>query len=222
MNPACESLSRDECVICGFASEAIDFILEKTCLNKGMILADIESGTGILASHFLKDANTVYCVEKDRENRQRAAEKFWRAKNFREVNGDSENTRLCSKSVDIITCRWNIPQTEQYKSIREFRRILKDTGWLVIMQNRLSGEEDFPDKYEQEILQEFFPSGRWEKMMFPFTLKACYDSLEELALLSKTVCFSEKPDDSPQSDLPENNVSDLSASTVVYIGQPGY
>ncbi len=219
LNPLCESLAEGR--ICGFAPEAIEFILEKTNLNKGMILADIESGSGILASHFLKDANTVYCVEKDKDNRQKAAEKFWKNKNFREVNGDFGNTRLCSKSVDIITCRWNIPGTEQFESISEFRRILKEDGWLVIILNRIS-EKTIPEKYEKEILKEFYPMGKWEKMVFPFTLKADVCSFSELALREDFGHFPDTTEDDFSSDSKGTGLSRQSASTVVYIGQPGY
>ena len=219
IKPLCEPISGSS--ICGFAPEAIEFILEKTSLNKGMILADIESGSGILASHFLKDANTVYCVEKDKENRQKAAEKFWKDKNFREVNGDSGNTRLCSKSVDVITCRWNIPGTEQFESISEFRRILKENGWLVIILNYIT-EKTLPEKYEQEILKVFYPSGNWEKMIFPFTLEAEISALSELALREDFGHFPVNSNNSYPAESEGTRYSRRSASTVVYIGQPGY
>ena len=77
-----------------YAREAIEYVHEKTDLNKGMILADINSGSGKLAKHFLKLANTVYCVEQDRQLRQIAAERFWKSRNFIEINGTADCTNI--------------------------------------------------------------------------------------------------------------------------------
>ena len=59
-----------------YSSDAIEYIHKRTGLNKGMILADINSGTGNLARHFMKLANTVYCIEPDREKKTGGSRKI--------------------------------------------------------------------------------------------------------------------------------------------------
>ncbi len=224
LNFPCDSVDsvQSESGMCGYAPEAINYILEKTGLNKGMILADIESGTGILAENFLKDANTVYCIERNRTKRQIAAEKFWRDKNFREMNGDSVNTLLGCESVDVITCKLSLSLEDQFSTIREFKRVLKSQGWLVIIQNSLSSEEIYDEMKNRDILQSFYPSGYWERVVFPFVMTTDYTTLPELLYSSGYTWPPEKiydlQIDKKNSEIPFQ----IEASTIVHIGQPCY
>ena len=211
-----------------YSQEAIRYVHEKTRLNKGMILADINAGTGRLAKHFLKQANTVYCIEQNKQFRQIAAERFWKNRNFIEVNGTADQTHIESHAIDVITCGNGMRDCDAHRAIREFRRILKRDGWLVLMENvplidqteiRPDGSSSMEHPYSRELMQFYYPGGPWEKKEYYFHARVREENLPDV--------LPGIPGSPPAEDVRnfwrENSREGhlcIAGKTILHIGQP--
>jgi len=136
-----------------YPREVLGLFKSKMGLTRESVVADIGSGPGISARRFLENGNTVYCVEPNDAMRAAAESLLGEYAGFRSVNGDSENTTLDDASVDFVTAaqafHWFRPEPTK----REFRRILKPGGYVVLMWNmRQLDSTPFLREYEQFII----------------------------------------------------------------------
>ncbi|MFX0018711.1 MAG: class I SAM-dependent methyltransferase [Promethearchaeota archaeon] len=137
-----------------YPSEIIKFLKEKKILIKDSIIADIGSGTGILSEIFLKNGNVVYGIEPNADMRNAAEKLLENYSDFITVDGSAESTNLKGKSIDIITVgqafHWfDIKQTQ-----KEFRRILKEGGYVILIwNNRKKSDSGFSTEYEKFIIK---------------------------------------------------------------------
>lgn len=121
-------------------------------LNPQSVVADIASGTGLLAQVFLRNGNSVIGIEPNAEMR-RAGEEYLRDwRNFHSVDGSAEATTLSDGSVDFIAVgqafHWINPQPARI----EFARILRPLGWVVLVWNRrISSGDSFNTSYHELI-----------------------------------------------------------------------
>src|SRR5581483_7378611 len=137
-----------------YPKEVID-TLERECgLTRDSVIADVASGTGIFAKLLLKHGNPVYAVEPNPDMRQ-AGEEFLKAyPKFRSVNGTAEATTLPDVSVDFVTAAQAGHWFDIPKARKEFARILKPGGWLVLLWNeRRIDSTPFLRDYEQLLLK---------------------------------------------------------------------
>lgn len=119
------------------------------------IIADIGSGTGILSKLFIENGNTVYGVEPNDEMRAVSAELLRAFPNFHAVKGTGEQTNLADGGVDLIVCGQSFHWFDANLAKAEFRRILKNEGYVaLIWNNRTSSERGFNADYE-EICRKF-------------------------------------------------------------------
>jgi SAM-dependent methyltransferase len=139
----------------GYPDEAIATIQAECGLVPGATVADIGSGTGLLAQRFLASGYKVYGVEPNAEMRA-AGERFLADfPDFTSMDGAAENTGLPDCSVDLISVgqafHWFNPQEAK----REFQRILREPAWVALVWNeRRSISTPFLRSYE-EILQTY-------------------------------------------------------------------
>jgi SAM-dependent methyltransferase len=134
---------------------AIIDILRSGCgLKETSIIADAGSGTGILSEPFLKNGNTVFGVEPNAAMRlsgERLLEGF---RNFVSVDATAEATTLEPASVDFITAGQAFHWFDREKAKREFARILKPGGWVVLIWNeRRLDSTPFLREYENLLLR---------------------------------------------------------------------
>lgn len=127
---------------------------ERTGLEPRHIVADIGSGTGISSELFLDHGNFVYGVEPNEAMREAGEEYLSTHKNFRSVNGTAEATTLPDHSVDYIVAgqafHWFDPEGAE----KEFKRILKTGGWIIILWNdREFDTTPFLRDYERLLLE---------------------------------------------------------------------
>ena len=120
-------------------------------------MADVGSGTGLLAQLFLKFGCRVMGVEPNAEMRQAGDEFLAEYSNFASVEGQAERTGLRDASIDLITAgqafHWFQPEPARL----EFRRILKPGGWVVLIWNeRRVTPDGFLAGYEH-LLREYAP-----------------------------------------------------------------
>jgi SAM-dependent methyltransferase len=136
-----------------YPPQVIDHFKAKLGLTQRSIIADIGSGPGISARQFLENGNTVFCVEPNDAMRSAAEKLLKHYSGFRSVKGDSENTSLPDRSIDLITAaqafHWFRPEPTK----TEFRRIIKPDGYVALIWNaREVDATPFLREYEQFIV----------------------------------------------------------------------
>jgi len=119
----------------GYPAALFDLLRVECAFTSNHAVADVGSGTGLLTKLFLENGNRVFGVEPNQEMR-RAGEEFLHSfPKFTSVAGSAEATTLGDASVDFVTAgqafHWFDPQAAR----REFLRILKTNGWVVIAWN---------------------------------------------------------------------------------------
>ncbi len=137
----------------GYPAEALD-VLKKECgLEPGHLVADIASGTGIWTRTLLENGNPVFGVEPNTDMRQAGERLLALFPKFTSVAGTAEATTLPDASVDFITAAQAAHWFKREPARREFTRILKPRGWLVLLWNeRITDATPFLHDYEQLLL----------------------------------------------------------------------
>jgi len=132
----------------------IDLLETEKVLYKDSIIADIGSGTGILSELFLKNGNRVYGIEPNSDMRNASESLLKRYPNFHGIDGSAESTNMNENSIDIITVGQAFHWFDQIKARKEFRRILKPEGFVVIIwNNRKRSGSMFLEAYENLLLK---------------------------------------------------------------------
>jgi SAM-dependent methyltransferase len=139
----------------GYPSALLDLLRSECALRSDDVIADIGSGTGFLSELFLKNGNRVYGIVPNKEMRQAGEEYLASYDGFSSIEGSAEATTLDDASVDFITAGQSFHWFEPDSARREFNRIVKPGGWLVIAWNdRRMEEAPFTSAYEN-ILERF-------------------------------------------------------------------
>jgi ubiquinone/menaquinone biosynthesis C-methylase UbiE len=137
-----------------YPKEVMQFLKEKCDLTKDSIIADVGSGTGILSQLFLDYGNSVYGVEPNQSMREAAENILKGYPNFYSINGTAEATTLTNQSIDIITVGTAFHWFDFNKTKKEFKRILKESGWVVLIWNvRNMDESPLLRDYEDLIIK---------------------------------------------------------------------
>jgi SAM-dependent methyltransferase len=134
--------------------EALVRLLESECgLTAESVIADVGSGTGLLSELFLRGGNRVYGVEPNREMREAGASVLAAYPNFVSVDGRAEATTLGDASVDFVTAGQAFHWFDPPRARREFARILRPGGWVVVVWNdRRTSGSPFLEEYERLLL----------------------------------------------------------------------
>jgi len=129
-------------------------VLERECgLTASHIVADIASGTGIWTRMFLENGSSVFGVEPNPEMRLAGERLLASFPKFTSVAGTAEATTLSDASVDFVTAAQAAHWFDRGRARREFARILKPRGWLVLLWNeRLTDSTAFLREYEELLL----------------------------------------------------------------------
>lgn len=167
--------------------EDIISLLERECgLEAGARLADIGSGTGLLAALFLRRGCEVFGVEPNAEMRM-AGERLLAAEpRFHSIDGRAEATGLPDGSVDFVTAGQAFHWFNGPAARAEFVRILRRSGWVVLVWNERLVEGRFLEEYEAlldryapdyrridhrrmdaGVMDDFFGVGKWRLRSFP-------------------------------------------------------
>lgn len=132
----------------GYPVEVLDTLKKECGLTKHSVIADIGSGTGILADLFLKNGNLVFGVEPNREMREAGKPLLQQYGNFTSVNGTAEATTLDRQSIDFVIVGQAFHWFDRVMARQEFLRILKPKGWVVLLWNERLTHTPFLQAYE--------------------------------------------------------------------------
>lgn len=131
-----------------FPEELLD-ALPAEILTPRSIVADIGSGTGIFSRQLARRVGTVCCVEPNREMREHSSASLGDLANVRIVDGAAEATTLPASSVDAVTAAQAFHWFDRPKARTEFLRILRPSGWVVLLwYERLTTGDPFLEEYE--------------------------------------------------------------------------
>ncbi|MFL6207416.1 MAG: class I SAM-dependent methyltransferase [Pyrinomonadaceae bacterium] len=138
-----------------YPAAVAEFLKDELKLSAASVVADVGSGTGILSELLLQTGCTVFGVEPNAAMRVAAEELLQAYPNFKSMTGTAEATTLADASVDFVTAGQAFHWFDADGARREFKRILKDGGPVVLVWNmRRTDSTPFLREYEQ-LLREF-------------------------------------------------------------------
>ena len=134
----------------GYPPEVVSLLVEECGLTADSVVADIGSGPGNLSELFLRHGCRVYGVEPNREMREAGEHLLAAHANFESVDGSAEATTLEDHSVNFVVAGQAFHWFEHDSARREFARILRPGGWVVIIWNdRRTSGSPFSEAYER-------------------------------------------------------------------------
>ena len=187
----------------GYPPEVVDYLQRECGLTPSHVIADIASGTGIWTKIVLENGNPVYGVEPNPDMRRAGERLLALYPKFTSIDSTAEATTLPNESVDFATSAQAAHWFDRERARREFSRILKPRGWLVLLWNeREVDTTPFLRDYEQllltygtdyqeirherttESVNEFFDPAPYQERMFPMRQEFDYSGLEGRLLSS--------------------------------------
>ena len=198
-----------------YARDAIEFFVQQAGLEPPDPIADVGSGTGILAEAFLGRGYTVYGVEPNAEMRA-AGEDFLRGYDqFISIDGTAEQTTLDTGAVNAITCGQSFHWFDLSLTKKEFQRILQPGGLLGLLWNTWQHQDsplvtayralmtEFGTEYNRVAhtrigetdYQALFQS--YERVAFPNPISYDLDALKGRALSSSYAPLPGHPNHAP-------------------------
>jgi len=194
----------------GYPREVVELLIRECGLTKSSTVADIASGTGIWTKLLLETGARVFGVEPNADMRQAGDKLLAGSANFISVAGEAEATTLDDHSVDLVTAAQAAHWFDRRQARREFVRILKPGGWLVLIWNeRETDATAFLRDYEQLLLtygtdyadvrherttdavNEFFDPAPFSQHSYPMAQHFDYAGLEGRLLSSS---YAPRPD----------------------------
>jgi ubiquinone/menaquinone biosynthesis C-methylase UbiE len=177
-----------------FDSEAIASFVEISGLPHSCTVADIGSGTGMLARHLLDHFETVYAVEPNESMRLVAEANLGKRPGFHSLAGPAEKIPLPKNSVDLISAGQAIHWFDPQKALDEFHRIARPGAWLLLAHIK-SLDEDLNESLTPLWTEEngclpkaqqprsfdvhfsdFFAGGNYQQHPFPHTHPETWES----------------------------------------------
>jgi len=137
----------------GYPPPALQVLKDECGLCPEHVIADIASGTGKWTQMLLGNGNAVLGVEPNGEMRRAGERLLGNFPRFTSLAGKAEATTIGDASVDFVTAAQAAHWFDRVASRREFARILKPGGWLVLLWNeRLVDATAFLREYERLLL----------------------------------------------------------------------
>jgi SAM-dependent methyltransferase len=200
----------------GYPAEILPTLRQECGLVREHVIADIASGTGIWTRVLLENGNAVIGVEPNAEMRQAGERLLASFPAFTSVSGTAEATGLANESVDFVTAAQAAHWFDRPRARQEFVRILKATGWLVLLWNeRVTDGTEFLREYEELLLtygtdykevrherttdavNEFFDPAPFQERVFEMRQEFDYAGLEGRLLSSSYAPGAGHPNHEP-------------------------
>ncbi len=145
----------------GYPDEVVATLREICGLQPAMSIADVGSGTGLLARVFLEFGCRVIGIEPNADMRAAGDRLLAGYPTFTSLDGSAESTGLPDACVDFVTAGQAFHWFNPALARQEFQRILKPGGWVVLVWNErrvdstpfLRAFEDLLDTYGTDYKQ---------------------------------------------------------------------
>lgn len=188
--------------------------LETHCgLTGESVIADVGSGTGISTKLFLDHGNRVFAIEPNREMREAAEKLLGENPDFMSAGTLAEDTGLPDAWVDFIVAGQAFHWFDQARAKKEFRRILRPGGWVVLIWNeRETDTTPFLREYEaflykhatdyglvnhmninEDVLREFYAPASFQLLSFTNSQTFDFEGLKGRCLSSSYIPNKETP-----------------------------
>ncbi len=138
-----------------YPGQMVQDLVDAGRLSPGHVVADIGSGTGLLARLFLSARCRVYGVEPNREMRLAGEEELAGLPGFTSIDGSAEVTRLPDGSVDWVVAGQAFHWFDQARARAEFDRILAPGGAVALVWNDRQYDTSLFLRGYEALLQEF-------------------------------------------------------------------
>ncbi len=119
----------------GYPIGVLETLRDECGLSPAAFVADVGSGTGLLARLFLDFGCHVYGVEPNPEMRAAGERLLGHYRLFTSLNGSAEDTGLPTAGVDFVTAGQAFHWFDPSRAREEFRRVLKPGGWVALVWN---------------------------------------------------------------------------------------
>src|ERR1700747_2753137 len=137
----------------GYPPQVLETLKSECGLNSASVVADIACGTGIFTKMLLENGNEFFGVEPNLEMREAAERLLAAYSKFTSIAGTAESSNLPDHSVDFATAAQAAHWFDLAKARKEFMRILKPTGWAMLIWNERSTDTTaFLRAYEELLL----------------------------------------------------------------------
>ena len=116
-------------------------------INEQSSIADIGAGTGLLTNLLGELDCNVLAIEPNEYMLQECKKYCSSNKNIEFINTSAEETTLKENSVDIITIAQAFHWFDKQLCKKEFQRILKEDGYVIILFNEMQPDSQLAKEY---------------------------------------------------------------------------
>jgi len=166
-----------------YPREIVPFLEKYFDLTKESRIADIGSGTGIFSELFLHAGYPVIGIEPNIEMRRAAEFRLGNYSGFTSRNRRAEQTGLRTHSLDMITVAQAFHWMDPAQTKKEFLRILKPGGHIVLAWNIRLRDTNFLREY-QALREKFAIDYKEDRMVDEETIQIFFHPM-----LVKTYSF---------------------------------
>jgi SAM-dependent methyltransferase len=132
----------------GYPGVLLQLLRDELGLAPEHVVVDLGSGTGILTRLFLEHGNAVFAVEPNAAMRRAAEIELAGFDGFHSVAGRAEETQLEVDAADLVVAGQAFHWFEVLAARHEVRRILRPSGWVVLVWNHRRTSTPFLQAYE--------------------------------------------------------------------------
>lgn len=132
-----------------YPEAVVPFMEKEFGLQASSRIADIGSGTGLFAEPLLKKGYTVVCIEPNDEMRSAGEKKLGQYPGFTTRRHTAEQTGLRTHSIDLVTVAQAFHWMDPVLTKKEFERITKPGGHIVLAWNIRRSDTPFLQAYDR-------------------------------------------------------------------------
>lgn len=135
-----------------YPAAIIPLLIREIGLETSWVVADIGSGPGNLTRRFLDFGCTVFGVEPNDAMRTAGEGLLAGESRFASIAGSAESTTLATHSIDLVVAGQAFHWFDPLPTRDEFRRILRGSGWVMLIWNRRpEGSSPLLDAYSDML-----------------------------------------------------------------------